>query len=104
MIASVFVNRLRKGMRLQIDPTVIYGIGDKYDGNIRKRDLLKDKRVQYLCAFRPDPNPDCAARQRIAACGLAPGRQRCLVFCGAQRWQLAIFQHLIEHNQAAALS
>lgn len=55
LIAGVFIERLKRGMRLQTDPTVIYGIGESYDGNIRRADLLRD--TPYNTYTRPGLPP-----------------------------------------------
>jgi UPF0755 protein len=64
LIAGVFVNRLRKGMRLQTDPTVIYGLGEQFDGNLRKRDLQADTPYNSYTRAGLPPTP-------IALCGRA---------------------------------
>ena len=58
-VASVFVNRLRIGMPLQTDPTVIYGLGERFDGNLRRRDLTTDG--PYNTYLRPGL-PPCPPR------------------------------------------
>jgi UPF0755 protein len=56
-IAGVFVRRLRLGMRLQSDPTVIYGLGETYDGNIRRRDLTADTAYNTYTRAGLPPTP-----------------------------------------------
>lgn len=56
-IAGVFVNRLRRGMLLQTDPTVIYGMGERFDGNIRKRDLTTDTPYNTYTRAGLPPSP-----------------------------------------------
>ena len=63
-IAAVFTNRLRVGMPLQTDPTVIYGLGEAFDGNLRKRDLLADT------PFNTYTRPGC--RPRRSRCRAPP--------------------------------
>ncbi len=56
-IAGVFIRRLQQGMRLQTDPTVIYGMGDSFDGNIRRRDLKTDTPYNTYTRFGLPPTP-----------------------------------------------
>ena len=69
-IAGVFISRLRLGMKLQTDPTVIYGIGEAYDGDIRRRDLETDTPYNTYTRAGPTPTPialPSAAALRAAA-------------------------------------
>ena len=76
-VAGVFVNRLRLGMPLQTDPTVIYGLGEAFDGNLRKRDLLADTPYNTYTADRPAADADRHAGQGVAARrGAAASRPR----------------------------
>ncbi|WVH09677.1 MAG: Murein endolytic transglycosylase MltG [Fluviibacter phosphoraccumulans EoVTN8] len=90
---GVFINRLRKGMRLQTDPTVIYGLGDRFDGNLRKADLQRDTPHNTYTRGGLPPTPICmpgiAALQAVAH----PAKNGCLVVCCQGRWLQSIFCH-----------
>lgn len=100
MIASVFVNRLRKGMMLQTDPTVIYGIGDKYDGNIRKRDLLKDTAYNTYTRYGLTPTPIALPGKDSLHAALHPASSSALYFVARGDGSSQFSSTLIEHNQS----
>lgn len=100
MIASVFVNRLRKGMMLQTDPTVIYGMGDKYDGNIRKRDLLKDTEYNTYTRYGLTPTPIALPGKESLFAALHPAPSDALYFVARGDGSSQFSSTLIDHNKA----
>ena len=100
MIARVFLNRLRLGMRLQTDPTVIYGMGDKFDGNLRKRDLLKDTPYNTYTRYGLPPTPIAMPGQAAIEAALHPARGRALYFVGKGDGSHVFSATLSEHNRA----
>ena len=71
----MFVNRLRIGMPLQTDPTVIYGLGEAFDGNLRKRDLQTDTPYNTYTRAGLPPTPIAMPGSRVAARRGAAGRR-----------------------------
>lgn len=101
LIAAVYHNRLRRGMRLQCDPTVIYALGEQFDGNLRKQDLLIDSPYNtYRYAGLP-PGPIASPGRRAIEAAVSPAPVGYLYFVatGAQG-QHKFSTTLQEHNQA----
>jgi UPF0755 protein len=99
-IAGVFVNRLRKGMLLQTDPTVIYGLGEKFDGNLRKRDLTTDGPYNtYMRAGLP-PTPIALPGTAALEATLKPAAGDDLYFVARGDGTSHFSSTLDEHNRA----
>ncbi|MDD2928903.1 MAG: endolytic transglycosylase MltG [Sideroxydans sp.] len=100
MIATVFLNRLRRGMRLQTDPTVIYGMGEQFDGNLRRRDLTADTPYNTYTRYGLPPTPIALpGLESIRAVMQAPlGKE--LYFVAKGDGSSHFSRSLIEHNQA----
>jgi UPF0755 protein len=79
-VAGVYINRLKKGMRLQSDPTVIYGMGERYDGNIRKSDLLADTPYNTYTRAGLPPTPIALPGRKAIMATLQPEKHSYLYF------------------------
>ena len=99
-VAGVFVNRLRVGMPLQTDPTVIYGLGTAFDGNLRKRDLLADGPYNtYLRAGLP-PTPIAMPGKAALLAAVRPEATKALYFVSRGDGTSEFSETLADHNRA----
>ncbi|HEX8964726.1 MAG TPA: endolytic transglycosylase MltG [Rhodocyclaceae bacterium] len=101
-VASVFVNRLKKGMLLQTDPTVIYGMGDNFDGNIRKNDLTADTPYNTYTRAGLPPTPIAMPGLASLRAALHPPATDLHYFVSRGDGSSEFSRSLDEHNRAVA--
>ena len=99
-IAGVFINRLKKGMLLQTDPTVIYGLGDKFDGNLRKRDLTADGPYNTYTRVGLPPTPIALPGAAALEATLKPATSDDLYFVARGDGTSQFSATLDAHNRA----
>ena len=99
-IAGVFLNRLRFGMRLQTDPAVIYGLGDHFDGNLRRVDLKTDTPYNTYTRNGLPPTPIAMPGIASIVAALHPAQTQALYFVGKGDGTHAFSDNLAEHNRA----
>lgn len=99
-IAGVFVNRLRRGMRLQTDPTVIYGMGGSFDGNIRLKDLRRDTPYNTYTRRGLPPTPVALPGKESLLAVLHPEASDALFFVARGDGSHEFSATLDEHNRA----
>jgi UPF0755 protein len=102
-IAGVFNNRLRVGMPLQTDPTVIYGLGESFDGNLRKRDLLADGPFNTYTRAGLPPTPIAMPSLASIKAAVNPDRTKALYFVARGDGSSVFSESLVEHNRAVNL-
>jgi len=102
MIAGVFANRLRRKMKLQTDPSVIYGMGEQFDGNLRKRDLVRDTPFNTYTRLGLPPHPIAMPGLASIAAVVHPAKTDALYFVSRGDGTSEFSRTLVEHNRAVA--
>jgi UPF0755 protein len=100
LIGGVLVNRLRIGMRLQADPTVIYGLGEAFDGNLRKRHLLEDGPYNTYTRAGLPPTPIAMPGRASLAAAVRPMETEAFYFVSRGDGTSQFSRDLAEHNRA----
>jgi UPF0755 protein len=99
-VAAVFLNRLQKGMPLQTDPTVIYGIGPRFDGNLRKADLRRDNPYNTYMNKGLPPTPIAMPSRESIFAALHPFKSNALYFVAKGDGSSHFSSTLNEHENA----
>ncbi len=100
LVAGVFINRLRIGMPLQTDPTIIYGLGEAFDGNLRKRDLQADGPYNTYLRRGLPPSPIAMPSLASIHAALNPAATRALYFVARGDGSSEFSETLDAHNRA----
>jgi UPF0755 protein len=100
LIAGVLVNRLRIGMRLQADPTIIYGLGSSFDGNLKKSHLLEDGPYNTYTRAGLPPTPIAMPGLASLKAALKPAKTDALYYVSRGDGSSQFSRNLDEHNRA----
>ncbi len=100
LVGGVFNNRLRIGMRLQTDPSVIYGLGERFDGNLRKADLLADTPYNSYTRAGLPPTPIAMPGRASLMAAVQPANTPALYFVARGDGSSHFSASLAEHNAA----
>jgi UPF0755 protein len=100
MIAGALVNRLRIGMRLQVDPTIIYGLGESFDGNLKRKHLLEDGPYNTYTRAGLPPSPIAMPGLASLRAALNPAKTDALYYVSRGDGSSQFSRNLGEHNRA----